>query len=76
MHPYRYAARAVCPDVAIAAASQRERPTDVLGPLLLSAGGLVMLGGVLVADGTELAIGSLMVMAALRRVGSSTRNPT
>lgn len=40
---------------------------DVIGPFLLAAGGVVALAGAMFADGTELALGSLVVMAACRR---------
>jgi hypothetical protein len=69
MHPYRdrghpHQGAASAPP----AASARSAPEDGIGPLLLAVGALTALVGVLFAFVPEITIGTLLVMAALRRV--------
>jgi hypothetical protein len=54
-----------------AAQGGRTTGVDFAGSILLSVGGLVTLAGLFFADGTELAAGALMVMAAVRRAAAS-----
>jgi hypothetical protein len=69
MHPYR----SLAPIAGPAAQGGRTTGVDFAGSILLSVGGLVTLAGLFFADGTEFAVGVLMVMAAVRR--AATRIP-
>ena len=68
MHPYRSAAPIASSAVSLPFAhGLRRAEMDLIDPLLLAVGGVVALAGMLFADGTELALGALMIMVAVRR---------
>jgi hypothetical protein len=77
MNPYREPAAIAGDAVAAPEPQMLHRASacrgEVLGPLLLAGGGIVALAGVMFADGTELALGGLAVMAACRRAANYDR---
>lgn len=75
MHPYRTAPIGSAANAAPLAHDARAAEVDLVGALLLAAGGVVTLAGMISTDGTEFAIGTLMVMSAVRRAAATILTP-